>query len=528
MSMAPRCITLSAIMVWGGLCAYSQGSQVTIEEAWSELLGDAEPRASAGLLEPTRHPQSKKATREFVDHFFFNTRSEYIRQEATFSGLPTLTGVIDGEPSQVADPGAILFPGAFQPNSDHFYSAVNWGTQGWLSPRVNTNFSLRYRRDLSFVDIGSPSQTILNTFPSDRLLELTTGVVELQGITERGTLANSTVRLGRQNIYGAEMATVDGLSWTLNQSKYSVSFFGGRRFTYYSNPEQRAIGGASLGLKLPGGASFEYQGLYYVKGIHRFVLRQPFQPNWFVGAHFKMIASRAVDFGAQLRYLSVDGLTGARFTFAQKLSNHDFMYDYTFLARERGSFNRLGRLNLGAIAPHRQFSLEAHHQLLPVVRLGGALWVRRLNRELDAGPFDTSFEDYRSHLQFFPSQRLTLLLEFHHRRTHRPSPLGVEQFDDLGNAGETRVQDISAEISRSFGEDRLGITLGIYHREIDLQNRFFFIDKSRALGAIGGVFCRLDRRTRLFFRYGLDEDFHIFRPSLQRFQTYRLGLDWKL
>ena len=526
--MASRTVTLAVAAVGLCLSAYSQSSQLTIEDAWNDLLGDPAQQGAESLLVSVERPDPKSAARDFLDHFFYNTRSEYVHQQATFSGLPTLTGVVDREPGPVADPGAIPFPGAFQPRSDHVYSSMNWGTRGWLSPRINTNFSLRYRQDLSALDIGSPARTVVNTFSRNRLFELTTGVVELNGLTRRGTLADSTLRLGRQNIYGAEMATVDGFSFALDRPKYSVSLFGGRRFTYYSNPRQRAIGGGSLGFRLPGGGSFEYQGLFYVKGIHRFVFHQTLEPSWMVGARFKSVGSRPVDFGAHLSYLPADGRTGARFSFAQKLSQHDFIYDYTFRVRDRDSFNRLSRLNFGAISPHRQFSVEAHRQILRVARLGGALWVRRLNQESDAGPFDTSFEDYRTHLKLFPLRRTSLLLEFHHRRTDRPSPLGAEGFDDVGNAGETRIRDISLEVSRSFGEDRLGLTFGGYHREIDLQNRFFFIDKAHALGAIGGAYFRLDHRTRLYFRYGLDEDFTLFRPSLQRFQTYRMGLDWRL
>ena len=227
-------------------------------------------RAPKAFWFPWNVPAPKSAARDFLDHFFYNTRSEYVHQQATFSGLPTLTGVVDREPGPVADPEAIPFPGAFQPHSGHFYSSMNWGTQGWLSPRINTHFSLRYRQDLSALDIGSPARTVVNTFSRNRLFELTTGVVELNGLTRQGTLADSTLRLGRQNIYGAEMATVDGFSFALDRPKYRVSLFGGRRFTYYSDPRQRAIGGGSLGFRLPGGGSFEYQGLFYVKGIHRF------------------------------------------------------------------------------------------------------------------------------------------------------------------------------------------------------------------------------------------------------------------
>ena len=526
--MASRAVTLPAAVV--GLClfAYSQSSRLTIEEAWNDLLGSSDHQDAANLPVSPEPAVAKSASRDFADRFFYNTRSEYVHQHALFSGLPTLTGVVDREPGPVADPGAIPFPGAFQPHSGHFYSSMNWGTRGWLSPRINTNFSLRYRQDLWDLDRGSPARSVVNTFSGNRLFELTNGVVELNGLTRRGALAHSPLRLGRQNIYGAEMATVDGFSYALDRPNYSVSLFGGRRFTWYSNPRQRAIGGGSLGFRLPGGGSFQYQGLFYVQGIHRLVFHQPLTPSWRVGAHYKSVGSRPVDLGATLRYLPDDGRTGARFTVAQKLSQHDFIYDYTVWVRDRDSFNRLRRLNFGVISPHRQFSVEAHRQILEVASVGGAVWVRRLNRESDAGPFDTSFEDYRAHLRLFPLRRTAVLLELHRRRTDRPSPLGVEGFDDVRHAGETRVRDISLEVSRSFGEDRLGLTFGGYHREIDLQNRFFFIDGARVLGASGGAFFRLDHRTRLYFRYGLDEDFTLFRPSLQRFRTYRMGLDWRL
>ena len=526
--MALRTLTLPAAVVGLCLAAHSQSSRLTIEDAWNDLLGDPARKATESLLASPEPRAPKSASQDFADHFFYNTRSEVVHQQAGFSGRPTLTGVVDREPGAVADPAAIPFPGAFQPRSGHFHSSMNWGTRGWLSPRINTNFSLRYRQDLSALDIGSPSRSVLNTFSRNRLFELTTGLVEWNGLTRQGTLSDSTLRLGRQNVYGAEMATVDGFSFSLDRPKYRVSLFGGRRFTYYSNPLQRAIGGGSLGFRLPGGGSFEYQGLFHVKGIHRLVFRQPLEPSWRVGAHYKSVGSRPVDVGAHLGYLPADGRTGARFAFAQKLSEHDFIYDYTTWVSDRDSFNRLRRLNFGVISPHRQFSVEAHRQLFEAATVGGAVWVRRLNRESDAGPFDTSFEDYRAHLELFPLRRTTLLLELHRRRTDRPSPLGAQDFDEVRNAGETRTRDISLEVSRSFGEDRLGLSLGGYHREIDLQNRFFFMDGARVVGAIGGAWLRLNQRTRLYFRYGLDEDFTLFRPSLQRFQTYRMGLDWRL
>ena len=58
------------------------------------------------------------------------------------------------------------------------------------------------------------------------------------------------MRLGRQYVYGAELASLDGFSFTRNRPKYSVTVFAGRRFTYYSDPDQRAIGGVDFVYRL--------------------------------------------------------------------------------------------------------------------------------------------------------------------------------------------------------------------------------------------------------------------------------------
>ena len=82
--------------------------------------------------------------------------------------------------------------------------------------------------------------------------------------------------VGRQFVYGADIAALDGVSFTVDRHDYAVTVFGGRRFTYYSDPEQRAIGGANVVFRLAHETTFEYSGLWYVRGENSLTVRKRF------------------------------------------------------------------------------------------------------------------------------------------------------------------------------------------------------------------------------------------------------------
>ena len=398
---------------------------------------------------------------------------------------------------------------------------MNLGTRGWLSPHVNTNFSFRYRQDLTHVAVGSPTQSALNTFGANRRLELLSGFVEIRDLASRSALAGSSLQIGRQFVHGAEIAALDGASFTTHQRRFSLTLFGGRRFTYYSDPEQRAIGGANIAFRLPGNSMVEYQTLFYVRGSHRVVFRKRFNPNWVFKTYFKMIGGFPIDYSAQVMYLPPDGKSTVRLSFFQKLSDKDFFYDYTAITRDRARFNRFTRLNLGPLSPFSQFMIAGRREITPRLRLGGAVWIRRLNdSEEDQGAFLASFKDYRFNAQTFPLRRLEVFLEFHHRNTDRLSPLGAAEFDNVGRVGETRIQDFSAELRRSFGEGRVVLQGGAFYRRISLQNRFFFIENERVVGILGGVSLKLDPRTSLYLDYSLDNDYFISGPAFRELRCY--------
>jgi len=216
-----------------------------------------------------------------------------------------------------------------------------------------------------------------------------------------------------------------------------------------------------------------------------------------------------------------------RLSFAQKLTSHDYFYDYTDAAQDRDPANSIARLYLGPLSPYTQVAVDARQSIVPRLSVGGAVWIRHLNDSGKQGPFETSFEDYRVSAQIFPARKLETDFEYHQRNSDRlpPGPIGL--FDDIQQSGETSIKDLVGQVRRSFGEGRVSLSGGAYYRRIDMQDRFFFIKGAHQTGWLAGAWLRLDQKTRLFFDYSLDNDYFIFRPSIANAQVLRVGMAWK-
>ncbi len=500
-----------------------------IGAAWDSLLKDAMLQSAPDpALSVAQTPHERGRASDFLNHFFMDTRTEYLRTQTFFSGLPTLTGVINAPPSTVFNPGGIPYSPAFQSSTNEMYSFLNWGTRGWLSDRVNSNFSFAYAQDLTTVTNASPQLSIINTFGSNRRLELASAYIDINGRPTDGALAGTSLRVGRQYVYGAELAEMDGAAFTMDRPRYSWTVYAGRRFTYFSDLGQRAMGGGNFVLRLGENSSVEYDTFYYINGTNLFRYRRSFGRAWLFSAGFRMVGSSPTDFTADALWNPADGKTSLRLSFGQKITNKDYFYDYAFNARDFDPHNPLLRLNLAALHPHSQFVVDASRAITSKLHVGGSVWVRQLNDTKDTGPFDTSFQDYRAHAQIVPWNKAVVLFEYHLRNSQdRTSSVTPTQFDDLSTTGETRVQDISLEIGRSFLDGRLSLRAGGFDRELNFRDQFTVIKNARDKGVLGNTSFNLDSRTRLFLEYDLDTDYPVFRPSIQNSQTFRFGMAWR-
>jgi hypothetical protein len=499
-----------------------------IGDSWDQLLQSGVPQAAPDpiLLKP-QIPFSKGFGDDFLNHLFFETRTDYYRYSTSFTGQPTVTGVIDAPNTGVFNPAGIPYAAAFQPSANRVESFVDFGTRGWLSDRLTSHFAFRYYQDVTHVNSGAPAENITETQPGNRSIQFLTGSLEIDSKPTDGALAGTALTIGRQYVYGAELAALDGASFTLDRPGYEFSLYGGRRFSTFGDPDQRAIGGAGVTFKLDPNTSLELQTLWYIKGSNRAAFHHRFNSKWLMSSAFRVYGGNPVDFSTQGVYSSRGGKTTLRASFFQKLSSHDYTYDYTVSARDLDPNNPLLRLYLGQISPYSQVVIDARRTLLPTLRVGAAVWVRQLNSSSNIGPYDTSFQDYKAHVQYFPWKKIETYFEYHQRNSDRLSPANPTSFDDISQAGETSVKDMTGEIRRSFGEGRFNLSGGVYYRRISLQDRFYIINNLHQSGWLTSAWVKLDQHTRLYADYSLDNDFFLFTPDLSNSRVLRIGVAWK-
>jgi hypothetical protein len=499
-----------------------------IADAWDQLLQSGVPQATTDpvLLKP-QIPVTKGFADDLLNHFFFETRTDYYRYATSFTGQPTVTGVIDAPNTGTFNPAGIPYPDAFQPSANRIESFLDFGTRGWLSDRISTHFSFRYYQDISHVLPGAPAENITEVLASNRSIQFLNGYMQIDSKPTDGMFAGTSLTIGRQYVYGAELATLDGADFTLDRPSYQFNIYGGRRFSTFGDPDQRAIGGAGVTFKIDPDTSLELQTLWYIKGSHRATFRHRFNSHWLIDAAFRAFGGSPVDFSTQGIYTSRGGNTTLRMSFFQKLSSNDYTYDYTVSARDLDPNNPLLRLYLGQIAQYSQVVLDARRTLLPNLRVGASVWIRQLNSSSDIGPYDTSFQDYKAHVQYFPWKKIETYFEYHQRNSDRLNPANPTSFDDISNAGETSVKDATGEIRKSFGEGRFNLSGGVYYRRISLQDRFYYLNGLHQAGWLTSGWVRLDPHTRLYVDYALDNDFFLFTPDLKNSRVLRVGVAWK-
>lgn len=506
------------------------GQAMDIGTAWDNLMTGSGAVATAApdpvFAQVQAAPKQTEAG-DFLNHFFFETRTNYERFQTNFTGNRTFTGVINAPNTGTFNPNGIPSPDAFQPGSNRVESFISMGTRGYGSDRVNTHFSMRYRQDLTKVLTGSPAANVVETFYGNRLWEFLDASVEITGKPTDGALAGTSVQFGRLNVYGAELAAFDGAAVTISRPRFDFTIYGGRRFSFFSDPRERGLAGANFNIKVSPTMSLELETLFYVKASNKIIVRKRLNNRWLFTSYLRAYGGNATDFRLAGMYTSSNGRDSLRFGFFQKLTDKDYTFDYTSDVKDLAAKNPLYRLYLGPIPQYSQIDVEGHHQILKNLRGGAGFVVRRLNNHINEGPYDTSFEDYRFNGQYFPLRKIETFFEYHQRNSDRLSPLGVTTLDDLSSSGETSVKDATFEVRRAFGEGRYSLSGGVYYRRISMQDQFFYLTNLHQSGVLGSAWIRLDRRTRAYFDYSLDNDFYLFRPDLKNSQIFRLGVNWK-
>lgn len=498
-----------------------------VDQMWNSLLQGATAAKPDPALTP---PQigGKETPVNFVDHFYFEGRTDYYRYDTSFnSGVPTITGIVNEPFTGTFSPAGYPDPAVFQSSANRFETLIDMGTHGFGSDRIDTHFTLRQEQDLTSVTPGAPAQDILETFPGNRTYQVLDASVDIHGKPSDGYWSGLDLQIGRINIYGAELASLDGGAISLNRPRFKVTLYAGRRFTYFSEPGPRAMGGANVEYRLNRDTSLEYEGLWYIKGSHNFGIQKRFGNAWMWNAYLRVVGSYPTNVNTQVLYAPISGKTSLRIAFAEQVSSKDYSFDYTEVARDYDTYNALPALNILPIAEYSQFMLDAQRTLTERFRVGGSVWVRRLLNDNNIGPFDTSFEDYRVNTQIFPLRKTQLFYEYHQHNSDRFNPLDSTTLDNISVAGETSIKDLSGEVRQTFGEGRFGLSGGLYYRRVSLQDQFYMLNGLHQSGWLAGAWWKLNPSERIFFDYDLDNDFALFAPDIKNGRALHVGVSWK-
>jgi Cytochrome c7 and related cytochrome c len=76
---------------------------------------------------------------DFQNHFFFESRSDFWRYSSSFTGSPTVTGIINAPRGNAFAPGGYPYPSIFQPDANRVESFIDWGTRGCHTPEEIEN-----------------------------------------------------------------------------------------------------------------------------------------------------------------------------------------------------------------------------------------------------------------------------------------------------------------------------------------------------------------------------------------------------
>jgi hypothetical protein len=62
---------------------------------------------------------------------------------------------------------------------------------------------------------------------------------------------------------------------------------------------------------------------------------------------------------------------------------------------------------------------------------------------------------------------------------------------------------------------------------LNFVDQFLVITNARDKGVLANASFNVDSRTRVYFDYGLDTDYPVFRPAILNSQTFRFGMAWR-
>lgn len=556
------------------------GVKIELDAAESSSVGAAQPAAANNLLFATRprmvsvgsttspvveipKPEAEKPVPNILNtaapqvsreqnrpgSFSFYLMSEYRRDEIKYTGKPSLTNQFPNPvpPFSVPDAPIFFVPSAFEPNDEQFvgYASATIKDFGFERIRFDANISFRYSADLDGTTDASPFIGIRDAFRQRRIFEPLTFYTDVRGLLSDTNSSQLTVRAGRQYIYSAGTSVrMDGATFSLNHPKFELDVFGGRRVTFYSDPEERGVVGENFLFRPSERTTIRYDFLHYIDNSHNLEVRHGLGESWIVDGSLFMIDEHPVDLNIGAHYLPPAGKTRINFNFLQKLSSNDFFYDQAFRAFAKNPenqiffrffplpptgepFNGNGRLNLFQINPYTQFYVDGYRYLTQKFAVGGTAWIRKVNDRDEEGPFDNSFQEFHANADYFPNSAFEVGSEYRYRHLSRENPENAEFFFDIRREGEKSFHEIYLNGAYHLLNSRLTFEGGLFYRRFDTQSRLISLDGLDTTGYTAGIKWRFARNYKVLLEYGFDRELAFLNPDIDYTQQFRVRFEWR-
>ncbi len=473
--------------------------------------------------------------------------SEYRRDEIKYTGKPTLALQFPSpvQPFSVPDAPIHFVPSAFEPNDEQFVGYVSAAIRDMSAGRlsIDTQISFRYSADLDGSTEASTFLGIRDNFVGRRIFEPLTFFADLKGFMPVDSDSQVSLRVGRQYAYGATPVRMDGATVSINQSRFSLDVFGGRRVTFYSDPQQRLVLGQNFLFRASEQTTVRYDFLHYIDNAHTLAVRHLMGESWILNGSLFFIDADPVDLNLGATWVSPGARTRLTMNFLQKLTDNDFIYDQTYRAVAQNpenqfrfrffplpptgqTFDASGRLNLGRVDPYTQFYIDGYRTLTSKAGIGGTIWVRKVNSREDEGPFDNSFQEYRVNADYYPSSILEVGTEYRYRHLSRANAEEATSFFDIGREGEKTFHEVYANAGYHVLSN-LTLEGGVFYRRFNTQSRLISLEGMDTTGYTAGVRWRVARDYKLLFEYGFDRELAFLNPDIDYTQGFRVRFEWR-
>ncbi len=200
-----------------------------------------------------------------------------------------------------------------------------------------------------------------------------------------------TAVAGRQEIWSAEIATVDGGLLRIEPCRWATfEVFGGQRVSHYRDPDPEGLYGGNLDLRPLDGTLLRLQDLYYIDNSLELSLVQDLGKWGFGRAEYRMINDDPNEASLGL-HLQPWTAAEAHLTYRRKIADagdDDFTYDYTSAGDDT-----VPGLGLEPLAPYADYIAEFRQGFLEAFGLGARYRRHNVIDDKDEDEFNADYQE---------------------------------------------------------------------------------------------------------------------------------------